>query len=276
MPAMSRSGGPNFLGAKYAPFVVSDNPNSAGFRVRDVALPAGLAGDRFAEPVRICGTSSTACSASPTRPPATRPRPSTSTTQQGFDLMSSPEAQAAFDIGREPDRVRDAYGRTPFGQRALLARRLVEAGVPFVTLYEGGWDHHIGIFNALKARLPSFDATLADADRGPGPARPARRPRWSSRWASSAARRRSTRTPAATTGPTPCRCCSPAAARRAARSSARPTPTATRRASAILSPENFAATVYTKLGIDPAKMLYTPNGRPVHLVSDPTPIRELM
>ena len=56
--------------------------------------------------------------------------------------MASPEAQAAFDINREPDRVRDAYGRTPFGQRALLARRLVEAGVPFVTLYDGGWDHH--------------------------------------------------------------------------------------------------------------------------------------
>jgi hypothetical protein len=44
----------------------------------------------------------------------------------------------------------------------------------------------------------------------------------------------------------------------------------------VLSPENFAATVYAKLGIDPGKILYAPNGRPVHLVSDPTPIRELM
>ena len=44
----------------------------------------------------------------------------------------------------------------------------------------------------------------------------------------------------------------------------------------ILSPENFASTVYTKLGIDPGKILYTPSGRPTHLVSDPTPIRELM
>jgi hypothetical protein len=44
----------------------------------------------------------------------------------------------------------------------------------------------------------------------------------------------------------------------------------------ILSPENFAATVYTKLGIDPGKILHTPSGRPTHLVSDPTPIRELM
>ena len=66
--------------------------------------------------------------------------------QQGYDLISSKEAQAAFDIGREPDRVRDAYGRNPFGQRRLLARRLVEAGVPFITLYEGGWDHHTKLF----------------------------------------------------------------------------------------------------------------------------------
>ena len=47
MPSMSRSGGPNFLGAKYAPFVVADDPNSTNFRVRDVALPAGLTDDRF-------------------------------------------------------------------------------------------------------------------------------------------------------------------------------------------------------------------------------------
>src|SRR5207249_11309553 len=81
--------------------------------------------------------------------------------EQAYNLMASKEAQAAFDIGREPDRVRDSYGRTPFGQRALLARRLVEAGVPFITLYEGGWDHHKDLFNSLTARLPSFEATIA-------------------------------------------------------------------------------------------------------------------
>src|SRR5438034_826655 len=53
MPQMSRSGGPNFLGAKYAPFVVDDNPNSADFRVRDVALPGGLDGERFASRLEI-------------------------------------------------------------------------------------------------------------------------------------------------------------------------------------------------------------------------------
>src|SRR5206468_6358767 len=59
--------------------------------------------------------------------------------QQGYNLVTSAQAQAAFDIHREPERVRERYGRNPFGQRALLARRLVEAGVPFITLYDGGW-----------------------------------------------------------------------------------------------------------------------------------------
>ena len=53
------------------------------------------------------------------------------------------------------------YGRTPVGQRCLMARRLVEAGVPFVTLYEGGWDHHVGIFKTCDQRLPVFERAIA-------------------------------------------------------------------------------------------------------------------
>ena len=68
--------------------------------------------------------------------------------------------QAAFDIHREPSALRDRYGRHPLGQRALLARRLIEAGVPFVTLHDGGWDHHTTLFSTLRQRLPIFDATI--------------------------------------------------------------------------------------------------------------------
>ena len=81
--------------------------------------------------------------------------------RQGYDLITSKEAQKAFDIHSEPGKTRDAYGRNSFGQRALLGRRLVEAGVPFVTLYEGGWDHHRTIFPLLKKRLPTFDVAVA-------------------------------------------------------------------------------------------------------------------
>src|SRR5205814_1080622 len=106
MPQMSRSGGPNFLGARYAPFVVAENPNVAGFRVRDVALPRGLSGERFGsrQEVRV----------QLDRLQRLRDRaagdPAGSLDEhyhQAYDLVTSPQAQAAFDIEREPQGVRD-------------------------------------------------------------------------------------------------------------------------------------------------------------------------
>ncbi len=189
--------------------------------------------------------------------------------------MSSRDAQRAFDIGDEPDVVRDAYGRNAFGQRALLARRLVEAGVPFVTLNQGGWDHHIGIFKAYRERMGAFESTIAalilDLDRRgllettlvvalgefgrtPKINKTAGRDHWSNAMSVLFAG-----------GGTPGGRVVGATDRHGYAASER-----------VLGPENFAATVYTKLGIDPAKILHTPSGRPVQLVSDPTPIRELM
>ncbi|MBY0527605.1 MAG: DUF1501 domain-containing protein [Gemmataceae bacterium] len=274
IPEMSRSGGPNFLGAKFAPFVVSDNPNSPGFRVRDVALPAGLTGERFESrrDIRVQVDRLQRIADKAAGDPAAA---LDEHYQQGYELISSKQAQAAFDIHREPDRVRDGYGRTNFGQRALLARRLVEAGVPFITLYEGGWDHHKDIFKELNKRLPSFDATIAAliddlAQRGmldstlvvvlgefgrtPQVNKDAGRDHWSNAMSVLFA---GGRTPGGqVVGATDVKGFS-----------------AVER---VLSPENFASTIYRKLGIDPDKVLYTPQGRPSHLVSDPTPISELM
>lgn len=194
--------------------------------------------------------------------------------EQGYSLVSSKEAQQAFDIHSEPDEVREAYGRNSFGQRALLARRLVEAGVPFVTLYEGGWDHHRTIFKALEKKLPPFEATIAalieDLDRRgtlertlvvalgefgrtPKVNKRGGRDHWSNAMSVMMAG-----------GGTPGGQVIGATDKRGY--------TAVER---ILSPENFASTLYTKLGINPDKVLYTPQGRPAHLVSDPTPIAEL-
>jgi hypothetical protein len=274
MPQMSRSGGPNFLGARYAPFVVADNPNTADFRVRDVALPRGLEGDRFGSrrEVRVQLDRLQRIADPAAGDPAAG---LDEHYQQAYSLVTSPQAQAAFDISREPPQVRDRYSRTPFGQRALLARRLVEAGVPFVTLYEGGWDHHEQIFPALNRRLPAFDNTvkaliddlaqrgmlettlviaLGEFGRTPQINRRGGRDHWSNAMSVLFA---GGGTPGGqVVGATDVR--GFAAVER------------------VLSPENFASTVYTKLGIDPDKILYTPNGRPAHLVSDPTPIRELM
>ncbi len=200
--------------------------------------------------------------------------------QQGYDLITTPEAQKAFDIKSEPDSIRDAYGRNGFGQRALLARRLVEAGVPFITLYDGGWDHHSDLFDALSKRLPSWDQTVAtlisDLDqRGllettmvialgefgrtpkistlPGQSKPGR-----DHWANAMSI-------LFAGGGTP--------GGQVIGATDRLGHSAIER---VLSPENFVSTIYMKMGIDPDKVYYTPSGRPAHLVSDPTPIRELM
>ncbi|MBI1324169.1 DUF1501 domain-containing protein [bacterium] len=274
MPSMSRSGGPNFLGAKYAPFVVGDDPNREKFRVRDVALPSGLTEGRFESRRSLRSDLDTLARFAD--PSAGDPVVAQdSYVQQGYDLVTSPQAQRAFDISLESDRVRDRYGRNAFGQRALLARRLVEAGVPFITLYEGGWDHHTNLFPSLKKRLPGFDQTVAtliqDLDerglldttlvivlgefgRTPQINKDGGRDHWSNAMSVLFAG-----------------CGTPGGQVVGATD-----PRGYSAVDRVLAPENFASTVYRKLGIDPDHILYTPQGRPAHLVSDPTPIQELM
>ena len=274
MPRMSRSGGPNFLGAKYAPFVVADNPNSKGFRVRDVVLPQGLDGTGFAarKDIRLAIDKMKRIDEEAAGDPTLA---FDEFYQQGFDLISSKEAQAAFEIDREPGPTRDKYGRNSFGQRALLARRLVQAGVPFITLYEGGWDHHQDIFPALNKRLPTFDATVAalindlqeqgmlertmvivlgEFGRTPKINDRGGRDHWSNAMSVVFAG-----------GGVPGGQVIGATDKQGYSAVER-----------VLSPENFASTIYQKLGIDPGKIVMTPEGRPTHLVSDPNPIKELM
>lgn len=271
---MTRSGGPNFLGARYAPFVVSEDPNAAKFRVRDVALPAGLADARFearselrSEVDRFQRILDKAAG-----DPASA---LDEHYEQAHMLMRSQEAQEAFDIGRESDKVRESYGRNSFGQRLLLARRLVQAGVPFITINDGGWDHHKDIFNALKKRLPNWDNSVAgliadlerlgmlqdtlvialgEFGRTPQVNKDAGRDHWSN--AMSVMFAGGGCPGGQVIGSTDVKGFS-----------------AIER---VLSPENFASTVYTKLGIDPDKILYGSNGRPAHIVTNPMPIRELM
>ena len=76
---------------------------------------------------------------------------------RAFDLITGAEAQRAFDIRREPDSLRERYGRNGIGQRLLLARRLVEAGVPFVHVRTFDWDDHATIEARMKARCPMYD-----------------------------------------------------------------------------------------------------------------------
>jgi uncharacterized protein (DUF1501 family) len=81
--------------------------------------------------------------------------------ERAYSLVTSPAAREAFNIEAEPAELRDQYGRNQAGQRMLMARRLVEAGVRLVTLTYGGWDFHTGIAGAMRGNMPAFDQALA-------------------------------------------------------------------------------------------------------------------
>ncbi len=279
MPEMSRSGGPSFLGAKYAPFVVDDDPNREKFKVRDVALPRDLSDARFGSRTELRARVDRMIRLND-EAAADPVAAFDEYFQQGYSLVTSPEAQKAFDIDQESDETRERYGRNGFGQRCLLARRLVDAGVPFVTVYDGGWDHHSDLFGALRKRLPDWDNTVATLiqdlkERGMlestlvvALGEFGRTPKLSvlsgqdkagrDHWANAMSLLMAG-------GGTPGGTVVGATDRKGFSAVDR-----------VLSPENFVSTIYHKLGIDPGKILYAPQGRPTHLVSDPTPIAELI
>ncbi len=145
-----------FLGDQYNAFEVHDDPSSAAFRVRDLSIDEnerprlerryGMLQeiDRYQREMEAN--------------PSVQARDAFY--ERAHTLITSPAAKRAFDLTQESDRVRDQYGRTSFGQSCLLARRLIESGVHFVTVTSGGWDTHVNNFRSLKDRL------LPPLDRG--------------------------------------------------------------------------------------------------------------
>jgi hypothetical protein len=151
-----------FLGKQHDPLFITKDPNRKEFRVDELALPMEVplarAGDRRAMLESLASYSELGESIAAVEGMK-------SYQERAFALLTSPQTQHAFDIQREDPRLRDRYGRTTYGQSVLLARRLVEAGVRFVTVYYspgiGGWDTHKDNFDTLKrSRLPITDQTL--------------------------------------------------------------------------------------------------------------------
>jgi uncharacterized protein (DUF1501 family) len=81
--------------------------------------------------------------------------------KQAFELVTSQNVSRAFDIAAESDEMRDRYGRTSWGQSTLLARRMVEAGVSFVTVNMGGWDQHGDLKAKMDLYLPQVDRAVS-------------------------------------------------------------------------------------------------------------------
>jgi uncharacterized protein (DUF1501 family) len=196
--------------------------------------------------------------------------------RRAHDIVTSPAAREAFALGKESESLRGRYGRTTFGQSALLARRLIERGVRVVTVTKGGWDHHANIFSQLdEGMLAEVDqvltALLTDLhDRGllektlvvltgefgrtPAVNYAVGRDHWPDVFsvavagggirggAVHGASDAHARYPAAS----PC------------------------------TPQDLLATFYHQLGIDPDRELHTQDGRPIKVLAEGEPIKDLL
>jgi hypothetical protein len=144
------------LGPSHDPMLVTQDPNAPSFRMGDFALAAGLDARRVDERRRLLDR----LGATPVGDPAFRGHQ-----ERAFEMLTTGRVARAFDLDREPVKSRERYGRTQFGQTLLLARRLVEAGVPIVQANMGivqTWDTHVDNWGRLKNRLlPWLDQALA-------------------------------------------------------------------------------------------------------------------
>jgi uncharacterized protein (DUF1501 family) len=161
--------GSSYLGPEYEPFSVLGDPNAPSFRVPGVGLTDPKEVARLSGRFRLSSRFDGLLRALDDR---ARSESFDAFQQQAYTLLTGPEARRAFDLDMEDPRLRDRYGRNTWGQRCLLARRLVEAGVDLVTTSldgplcgrVGNWDDHAvnhHVFDAMKARCRYFDQAVS-------------------------------------------------------------------------------------------------------------------
>jgi hypothetical protein len=176
-----------FLGSAHNPFQVNADPSAADFQLGELELPGEMSLARLGHRSSLLKTldhqlgRQDALAASAAKTGAENPLVAARDvyTEKAFRLLRSPAVRRAFHLDKEEPRLRDRYGRTKHGQSVLLARRLIEAGVRFVTVYDGqhngqlaNWDAHENVFARLKDDLLppadlAFAALVSDlSDRG--------------------------------------------------------------------------------------------------------------
>lgn len=150
--------GCGYLSSSYGPFSLGADPAAGGFKVQDLSLPGGVDMARF-ERRRSALDAVNHHFASMQK--ADGINAMNTFYERAYSLISSDKAREAFNIDAEDNGLRDKYGRNAAGQRLIMARRLVEAGVRFVTLTYGGWDMHSQITNGFRSQMPPLDQAIA-------------------------------------------------------------------------------------------------------------------
>ncbi|QVL33532.1 DUF1501 domain-containing protein [Telmatocola sphagniphila] len=146
-----------FLGGRYESFRAGD-PNEKNYKVRDVS-PSEEVGIKKQE--RRAKLLETVDNLARTVQGNDQIATYDEFRKRASDMILSSEARKSFAIEQESEKTRDRFGRTTFGQSCLLARRLIEGGVKFITINFGGWDHHAKIFEGLDKKLPEFDSSYS-------------------------------------------------------------------------------------------------------------------
>ena len=153
-----RFGGAAYLGKAYNPFVVTDDPSRSNFKVDNLGINKSLNVDRISNRKNLLVQLDAKRRLKDTEGAS---KAVDKFTQEAFDMVTGGAAQRAFDLKNEPGAVRDRYGRNRTGQEMLLARRLIEAGVTFVTTRVSSWDDHNKIADRMKQKGPNYDQGLA-------------------------------------------------------------------------------------------------------------------
>ena len=146
-----------FMGARYKPFATGGDPRQTPFAVEGI-VAQGITEQRQRGRRDLLHKLNTLEQALPNDPQLAA---SDQCEKQAYDLMLG-DGGKVFDLAQEKDEVRERYGRTTFGQSCLVARRLVERGVPYITInYKGGWDTHKQNFQVMRQRLPEMDKAMS-------------------------------------------------------------------------------------------------------------------
>ncbi len=274
-----RLSGNGFLPESTRPFAVGGDPAKPNFQVRDLDFYPGLDRDRVDRRKEFLAALDAF------QRGVEGSSPADAGFEQAYRLVTSRAAKEAFDLSRETPATRQRYGGKTIGQSCLLARRLIERGVPFVTVNNPGWDTHNNAYTRLKegytgakipvGLIPSLDLALAalledleqrglldetlvvvmgEFGRTPKLNTGGGRDHWPRVFSVALAG-------AGIAGG------QVIGASDAVGESPRDRP---------VTPADLAATIYTLLGIDPATLMYTGDGRPIHASRDGQPIQELL
>ncbi len=158
--------GTGYLSSAYGAFSLGGEPQDDNFSVQDLSLPSGVDATRMDKRKGLLAAVDEHFKTTEKSDALTA---MDSFYDRAYSLISSQQAREAFNIKAETPEIRNEYGRSYFGQRLLMARRLVEAGARFVTVIEGGWDYHVNIRDNMRSHVPSIDqgyaALIRDLDR---------------------------------------------------------------------------------------------------------------